>query len=459
MPTELLLNLSLTCISILITWLAGAFIMFVVLYDEFSLPEFIGFSYIIGSGITGALLGISSVMLGRFSPWFVYGFLLASGIPSFILWSHGKRMHLWEIISEAKPLKYHEYLLILPVLFIIVGVISGGISGAPNWDGLLTYGFTAKSLFISNKINMGFFTDVTRYGHIHLDYPLLLPLLEYWCYHFIGSDNYQLIQFVSIGYYMALAGIFYGSLKLKTSRSIALFSLLIILFNPIVISNSVGGDTDIIVAAYLTGILIVYIKLLTRSSLKMAFMLGMLTGFLANTKNEGFAFFVMFSFLLIFTPGITRKAWMYYFIPSAILGLPWFITKLMYGIRSDLFINVFHQIPLMKDRMPVILDHYYHFFTGTFPPVKGTGFLWLIALIGLIVMLSHESTRSRYGTLWLPFVLLFFIYSTVYIITPHTIQWQLGYSILRTMTQLAPPLLWLSTVVLWERYKVKKPDP
>ncbi len=457
MPTELLLDLSMTFFSMLITWLAGAFTMFIVFNDEFSFSEFIGFSYIIGSGITGTLLYLSSVTLGRFYPSFVYVFILLSGIISFILWSNGKRMLLWKTIQQAKPLRYYEYLLILLVLFIIVAVLSGGISGAPNWDGLLTYGFTAKSLFISNKINMGFFTDVTRYGHIHLDYPLLLPLLEYWCYHFIGSDNYQLIQFVSIGYYIALACIFYGSMRQKSSRSTALLSLLILLFNPIMISNTVGGDTDIIVAVYLTGIVIVYSKFLSHPSLKMAFVLGLLAGFLANTKNEGFAFFAMFSFLLIVIPGITRKEWIYYFIPSAILGLPWFITKLVYGIRSDLFMNVFQQIPLIQERMPVVLNYYYHFFTGTFPLVKGIRFLWLIALIGFITMLSHRSTRHSYGALWLPFVLQFFIYTAVYFITPHTIKWQLELSLFRTMIQLAPPLLWLSLVVVWKRYADHKP--
>lgn len=452
MLNELVTNLSLTFVSIIITWLVGAFTMFILFNDEFSLPEFIGFSYILGTGITASLLYISSMTLNRFYPLFVYVFLFISGITSFILWLNGRYMHLWKAIKQNKQLRYYEYLLILPALFIIAVVILGGISGAPNWDGLLTYGFISKSFFLSNRIDMGFFTDVIRYGHVHLDYPLLLPLLEYWLYLFIGSANYQLIQFISISYYIALACIFYGSMKQRTTPLTALLSLLIILFNPIIISNTVGGDTDIIVAVYLIGILIVYSKLITRSSFKMAFMLGMLTGFLANTKNEGFAFFLMFSALLIFIPGVTKKIWLYYFIPSAVLGLPWFITKLKYGIRSDLLINIFRRIPLFKERLPVVLNYYYHFFTGTFPIVKGTGFLWLIVTLGFITMLINKSARRSLGALWLPFILQLLIYTAVYFTTPHTIKWQLELSIFRTMTQLAPPLLWLSLAVLWKRF-------
>jgi hypothetical protein len=448
MPTELFVNLSMTFVSMFITWLAGTFTMFVMFNDEFSLPEFVGFSYIVGSGITATLLYISSVTLGRFYPVMVYGFVFIAGTISVILLLKGRRFHVWKNILEIKSLKYYEYILILPVVFIIVVVILAGIAGGPNWDGLLTYGFIAKSLFLSNKIDMGFFTDVTRYGHVHLDYPLLLPLLEYWCYHFIGSDNYQLIQFISIGYYIALACIFYGSMSHTTTHSIVLLSLLILLFNPIMISNTVGGDTDIIVAVYLTGIVVVYSKLLSNPSLKMVLLVGMLTGFLANTKNEGFAFFVVFSFLLLFSRVITRKMWGYYLIPSAILGLPWFITKSMYGIKSDLFINVFQQIfkiiPLMKNRILVILNYYYHFFTGTFPLIRGTGLLWLIVLIGFMVMLSNKSVRSKHGICWVSLILQIFIYSLVYLITPHTVKWQLNFSVFRTMTQLAPPLLWLS---------------
>ncbi|MGC8684849.1 MAG: hypothetical protein ACP5T7_04100 [bacterium] len=452
MPDELISNLFLTFVSIIIIWFVGAFIMFILFKNELSLSEFIGFSYISGAGITGALLYISSIIFNRFCSWFIYAFLFIAGIISFILWVNSRHIHIWKTIKQSKQLRYYEYLLILFALFIIVVVILEGIAGAPNWDGLLTYGFIAKSLFLSNRIDMKFFTDVIRYGHVHLDYPLLLPLLEYWLYHFIGSDNYQIIQFISIGYYIALVCIFYGSMRQRTARSIALLSLLILMYNPIIISNTVGGDADIIVATYFTGILVIFSKLFTYPSIKTAFMLGMLTGFLANTKNEGFAFFLMFSVLLMFIPGVTKKIWLYYFIPSALLGLPWFITKWVYDIRSDLFINVFQQIPLFKERLPIVLNYYYHFFTGTFPIVKGTGFLWLIVILSFNAMLIKKSIRHSYGILWLPFILQFLIYTAVYFITPHTIKWQLELSIFRTMTQFAPPLLWLSVISLWGKY-------
>lgn len=458
MHRELIAYLSLTALSLLAIWITGALVVFTVFDDRISLPEFIGFSYLTGTGMTAALLGLSSLVLGRFYPSFVYACMLLAGIISLILLIRGKRLHLRETTMGTGRLRYYEYLLLLPVVFIIAVMFIGGISGAPNWDGLLIYGFMAKSLFLSHHINMGFFTDAARYGRIHLDYPLLLPLLEYWCYHFIGIDNEQVIQLLTIGYYLALACIFYGALRHTLSRTPALAALLILLFNPILISNSVSGDADIIIAAYLTGILVLYAKLFARPSLKTALLLGMLAGFLANAKNEGFAFFVLFSLLLLFLPGKTRKTYVYYFIPAALFGLPWFITKLLYGIKSDLFVNLSGQVSLIKDRLPVMLDYSYHFFTGTGSQVKGTGLLWLVVLTGGMVTLVYSSVRKKYGELWIPFILMLFVYCAVYMITPHSIQWQMELSFSRTMSQVMPPLLWLSTVVLWERFTVRKPD-
>ncbi len=445
-------DLSLALASIMITWLSGASVLLIIFRGELSVPEFAGFSYIVGAGVTAGLLYLSSMTGNQFSALYVYLFLAVAFLIVLIIRAKDKHVLFKISIGRDGPSRYYEYPLIFLVIFIIIAVVAKGISGFPNWDGILNFGFIAKSFFTANKIDMKFFTDPSRYGHVHLDYPLLLPLLEYWSYHFAGTDNQQLIQLLSITYYMAFAGIFYGSIRDTVPRPVALLSLLIVLYNPVILYDAVGGNADIVVAVYLIAVLVVYAKLLVRPSLRTAILLGVLVGFLANVKNEGFAFFTMFSLLLLFTPAVSKKAWVSYFIPSAVLGLPWFITKFLYGIRSDLFINLFPQVLMIKSRIHILLLSYFYTFTGQGSAVRGTGFLWLIVLLGLIVLFIYKPIREKYMMLWLPFILLFFIYSTVYLITPHSIVWQLGYSGYRTLTHLVPSLLWLSTVALWERY-------
>lgn len=48
----------------------------------------------------------------------------------------------------------------------------------------------------------------------------------------------------------------------------------------------------------------------------------------------------------------------------------------------------------------------------------------------------------------------FFIYCTMHIITPHSIQWQMDLSFSRTLTNAAPPLLWFCMVALWKYTQV-----
>jgi hypothetical protein len=445
-------DLSLLLIALLIVWLAGAFVLFMAFDNTLSFPEFAGFSYIIGSGIVWLLLYLSYLIGGYFSTVYVYVFIFLSATMSLVMLVKGKSFKLKDCGFEHKPLQYYEYLLILLIIFIIVAIVSEGIFGEPGWDAVFTYGFVAKSFFIANKMNLGFFTDATRYGYVHLDYPFLFSLLIYWSYRLIGTDNNQLIQLITIGYYIALAGIFYGSIRDWVFRLIALLSLTTILYNPAILYDTVRGEADIIVAVYLLSVLILYSKLRQSPSIKMALMLGIVTGFLANTKNEGFVYFILFSLVILFTSSVPWRARVSYFIPSALFSLPWFVTKLMYGIRSDLFINIAHWNMIITDRLSVLFVYYYYFFTGKSLLTFGTGLLWLILLIGFIITLTYNPVKQKFLNLWLPFILLFLVYSLVYLVTPHGTAWQLGYSIPRTMSHFIPSLLWLSTVVIGERY-------
>ncbi len=445
-------DLSFLLIALFIVWLAGAFIVFMAFDNPLSFPEFAGFSYIIGSGIVWLLLYLSYLIGGYFSTAYVYVFTFLSATISLALLLKGKRCKLKDCRFEHKPLRYYEYLLILLIIFIIVAIISEGIFGEPGWDAVFTYGFVAKSFFISNKLNMGFFTDATRYGYVHPDYPFLFSMLIYWCYKLMGTNNNQLIQLITIGYYIALAGIFYGSIRDRVSRPIALLSLATILYNPAILYDTVRGEADIIVAVYLLGVVILYSRLRQSPSVKMAVLLGIITGFLANTKNEGFVFFILFSLVILFTSSVPWRARVSYLIPSALFSLPWFVMKLMYGIQSDLFINIAPRIAMITDRLSVLLVYYYYFFTGKSLLTIGTGELWLILLIGFIITLISKPVKQNFLNLWLPFILLFLVYSLVYLMTPHGTAWQLDYSIPRTMSHFIPSLLWLSTVVIGERY-------
>ncbi len=445
-------DLSLLLMALLIVWLAGAFVLFVAFDNTLSFPEFAGFSYIIGSGIVWLLLYLSYLIGGYFSTVYVYVFIFLSAAMSLVKLVKGKCFKLKDYGFEHKPLRYYEYLLILIIIFIIVAIISEGIFGEPGWDAVFTYGFVAKSFYILNKMNMGFFTDATRYGYVHPDYPFLFSLLIYWCYRLIGIANVQLIQLITIGYFIALVGIFYGSLKDRVSRLIALLSLATLLYNPAILYDTVRGEADIIVAVYLLSVLILYAKLREASSIKMAVLMGIITGFLANTKNEGFAFFILFSLVILFTSKVPWRARISYLIPSALFSLPWFVTKLVNGIRSDLFTNLAHGIIMLTDRLSVLFVYYYYFFTGKSLLTFGTEVLWLILLIGFIITLTSKPIKHIFLNLWLPFILLFIAYSLVYIISPHGTAWQLDYSIPRTMSHFIPSLLWLSTVVIGKRY-------
>ncbi len=445
-------DLFLLLIAILIVWFAGAFILFIAFNNPLSPWEFAGFSYIIGSGIVWLLLYLSSLATGYFSILTVYAFIVIAALLSLVLWLKGKRIQLKHTGFGNSPMRYYEYLLVLLILFIIIAIVSEGIFGEPGWDAVFTYGFVAKSFFVSNRIDMGFLTDAARYGYVHPDYPFLFSLLIYWCYRVIGTDNNQIIQLLTVGYYIALTGIFYGSIRDRVSRPIALLSLATILYNPAILYDTVRGEADIIVAVYLLSILILYTKFKQSPSINMAVLLGTLIGFLANIKNEGFVFFVLFSLVVLFTSKVLWKARIYYFITSALLSLPWFITKLLYGIRPDLFTSIASQLIMIKGRLPVLLVYYYYFFTGKSLLTVGTGLLWLILLIGFITTLSYKPIKERYLTAWLPFAMLFIVYSLVYLMTPHGTAWQLGYSIPRTMSHFIPALMWLSTVVIGERY-------
>ena len=286
-------ELSMSLIAIFMVWLTGALTLFLIFQKELSLLEITGYSYLLGSGIVAVFLCLSSIIGGKLSLVSVFVFMTSEAGISAALWFKNRRTQLKKSRFTHQPFRYYEYLLILLILFITTAVIAEGISGEPGWDAIFTYGFVAKTFFLSNRIDMGFFTDAARYGFVHLDYPLLFPLLITWCYKFLGTADPQIIQLITIGFYLAIIGIYSGSLRDSVSRPFMLLSLALVLYNPLILYDTLRGEADIIVAVYFMGILALYLKFKQSPSAKMAALLGILIGFVANTKNEGFVFLAL----------------------------------------------------------------------------------------------------------------------------------------------------------------------
>ncbi|GEM_PF-3627068 len=152
-----------------------------------------------------------------------------------------------------------------------------------GWDGLFIWGLKAKML-MSPEIE--YFTDVWLW-HTHPDYPLLLPSLEAWTYHWAGFLDLRAVKWVSpLSLAMSSLLVYLGLRHYRGPASSAVFALAVILPTPSVDYNRFAY-ADLTLGAFFLGVVVYgcqYVRARDRSLL-LPMALFLLAAML--TKKEG----------------------------------------------------------------------------------------------------------------------------------------------------------------------------
>lgn len=418
---------------------------------EIPLPGNMATEFALGAGLLYLILFTLSIVTGQLVPSSIYVFLLL--LILFNLF-YKKR---FPFTKNLLPKRWEMAgVLIIICLFALLFIPS--LHKGLEWDAWAIWAFKAKAFYVDGKINNHFLTDFERYAYSHPDYPLLIPLLEYWIYFHLGHINDHVIRLVPLSFWLCVLSFFYSTALKYIKPSAALLSLSVLSFTWPMTINSLMSSADTIQAFYnLAGIIYLY-KWIEKNEKAYFFSGTIILALGMNVKNEGLAFWASAALALLLLSAFrtirdrsTKHLYSFslFALTGIVISAMWIIKKKVNTIGSELFSKGVPPMETIIERSGELFLYYLKQIINTGFP--GWGLLWIFtawALFKLIACggLRKESKQLYIATCFFHMLALF----AIYCITPYEFSYHIQTSGDRTLLQVVPAIFWMGVVTLFE---------
>ncbi len=411
-------------------------------YPQWPLHKMLAFAYIIGSGVSGFLLfWIALLGLTPSRTWILILFFV-----SLIAFFSAKSWHLRPFMRNfqqrikknrtiSKILNFHKpnYLNTIQKISLLIAIIAVLISFAiiilntvftPLWDidSFALWGIKSKAIFFTSLNKNAYFHRV-GYGFSHLEYPLLVPLLNAGTYICVGETSQTLGKLLYIPLFISFSILLYHSALERLSSIIAFGFAAILLSSPAILQWSAVGTADIYMAIFYAMTLFFSISYLETKN-KFHFLLAIFADvFMVFTKNEGIPIAIINIFLLFaftFQTNLTtkQKLTMIFSVLSVIsLLIPWFLWSEDIPRIHENYPQQITKIlnPENLSRIPRI--------ALAFMSQGGDFFRWGIFWFILIASLLFPAKRSAFLFVFISLFANFALYFVIFVISP----WDVNY--------------------------------
>jgi hypothetical protein len=306
-----------------------------------------------------------------------------------------------------------------------------------EWDAWAIWNLKAR--FLTDDENWrGIFSGQLEYSH--LDYPLLLPSIIASVWKIIGNFDVYIPMYVSYGIFIFLIASSFFSLK---NIFLSLFFSFLLMFDLVFVNQVSYQYADSILGLSYLLSSIVFIKYLDKPSKRYIIVLGFLSSSSVFIKNEGWIFYLLVMAFVIYRTRNRRNDFIGFLLSSVFFLFLSFAIKYISPSSNDLFQSTFSEMidrALSLNRLVSIIKHFALESLVNFQPM----FLLLIIFFSLKVHKGYEQ---------LLYILSFTLlgYLSIYLITPHDLQWHLSTSAIRLMHQLYPSFLFLFFISIEKR--------
>lgn len=386
------------------------------------LLQLIGESYLLGSAALAFLLMAFS-MVGI--PWSLTPVMVAA-IAIIIAAVF--------VIRRAGPFEHSGLgwanLVDLITLILIAGYVRVTLLAPPaEPDFYSIWGVKAKQFFVTGGIDWRFLQDPLNFP-LHVDYPVLLPLLYDVQALLIGGwPNERWFGLIHVAASLAALLVIRGLLgdeMPKLARAAATLILMPLVFSPYF------GLADGLLAVYGTlGLL--FLRRAIRDDNGAAALRGAVyLGLAASCKNEGLTLAVAVAIaIVLMRPRFVTRLW-----PAIAIALPWLLLRWHYGLRNDLA-----QAGAL-DRLMDRVAHPSVMLRALYEEPHGSALFWVGVVLACAVAWRHLVRNERFLAIAIVVQLLFFI--GAYLVTPNDIVWHVKTSWERIVRQLLPAMALLA---------------
>ena len=282
----------------------------------------------------------------------------------------------------------------------------------------------------------------------HPDYPLLVPLNIAWAWDLLGNETLRAPAVQAVLFLLGSLGLIFSALGLARSPGQASLGVLLMSGTPLLTVSSWGLLADVPIMYYILASVILIHLSLTRKEPGSMVLAGFMAGLAAWTKNEGLLFLLAgVSGLVLTRYADLRGALIRYGLGAALpLAVVLYFKSLAppndilaSGSGLDLLTDPTRYGILLKALGGMAL----HF--GDWP----FSLLIALAIYAIVVRFSPPPGTSRSVFTIAAIIILQFLGScTVYLLSPHDLEWHLRTSLARVILQVYPSGLFIYLLAL-----------
>jgi len=271
----------------------------------------------------------------------------------------------------------------------------------------------------------------------HPDYPLMLSSLVAFGWHSIGSFSFLVPFLLSYFGYTAVIFLTYKALKDNGQTIYACLAFAILTTNSSFMQIAAAQESDMLLSLLVLLTFVIYQQIIDNKTDEV-FWLGFICASCGWVKNEGLAFYLLFTLTFV-TTNLRHHKKLFGFIKGSILPLlVIFLFKLFFAPQNDLVAGNAHASTIAKltdaGRYIKILKAYILMLVNTYP------FVLLLAC----VMIAKPGKKFS-----LPLMViceLMVVYFGVYLLSPHNLDWHLRTSLNRLFEHVFPAFVYLAVL-------------
>lgn len=374
-----------------------------------------------------AFVGSIAVIGGiRLSPLAIYGLVLVLGAAATIR-RRGVRVSLE--LPEDRIARLLLVAIVLPIGLLALSALDDRLW----WDGWAIWVLKARILFNEGTLPSEYFERGGWLAFSHTDYPLAVPLLNWWLFHHVGAPDPAVAALAGTIWHAVLVFTVVGVLRDRVGdRVAALTGLGIACFWPIAFFAS-GGTADVVIALALVGALWEMDEGLASGDASAFWRSGVFLALGAMAKTEGLAVAVAVggaAALLAWRRTLRPRRLLGCALPFAIVA-PWLVFTKALGIRRPYF--------TLDLTAAELLDRAVLFAKSVGTMVFGSAsWLPLAGIIGVGIL------RDRSHAGWLALGGYFTAIAMTYLLTPDDPLWLIDTSLRRVLAACVPAALYVS---------------
>jgi uncharacterized membrane protein (UPF0136 family) len=405
--------------------------------------SWLAWRWLFGSGAIAVVMMLAHALRIPFS-------LATIALPIALLWL------AWVLLtrrrgspSPGRPFVLNDVLLAMLFLLALVHGLSEPIYLT---DPITIYGQNARVFEVHRSLAPDALKALVDPGHI--EYPPLIPLGEALTFLAAPSWRAYAVKPIFALFFLAVLALARDEIARRLTPRIAWLLLLVFALTPEFSHYGARGFADLPLTAFLLAFVVLACASVRTGSARAGVAAGVMLGFAALTKNEGFAVAVMIAPVLLGTSLLRRVEWrasLAMTLPALTLGLAWYLFRKRHGLEDDLF----YEMPASAifanlSRVPLIIEAFArallrrnllgYLMWGTF---------WFALPVGMLIALFPRGPSRRAIVGWSAALALHLaLYVVIFVITPRNLEWHLTSAAERLVIHLVPwaLLLWIAAL-------------